>query len=65
MKPMALLCVFGFAAVALSGCYESPNATMYEPGEYKGAKDPLLEKQADEAHQEALRERFSLVQEDR
>lgn len=53
------------SAFVLSGCYESPQANIYTPGEYKGPTDPLLERQADAAHQEALRERFALVQEDR
>ena len=25
-----------------SACYELPNVTIHEPGDYKGAKDPLL-----------------------
>ncbi len=26
----------------LTGCYESPTVTLFEPGVYKGADDPLL-----------------------
>jgi hypothetical protein len=56
------------AAVALgllSGCYESADITLYEPGEYKGPKDPLLAKERSAQHQELLRERFALGQTDR
>ncbi len=52
-------------ALALPGCYQSPKATVYQPGVYKGHKDPLLAKEQDPAHQRALRERFDLVQRDR
>ena len=56
----ALLC-----AVLVCACYESPDVKVYEPGVYKGEKDPLLEKQRSAEHQEALRQRFNLVQSDR
>lgn len=65
MKVMSAWCVLGLAVVALSGCYESSDANIYSPGEYKGQEDPLLEKQATQAQQETLRERFSMGQEDR
>ncbi|MXZ81328.1 MAG: hypothetical protein F4Z15_08230 [Gammaproteobacteria bacterium] len=29
-------------AVLLTGCLESPEVTVFEPGVYKGADDPLL-----------------------
>jgi hypothetical protein len=56
------------AAVLLSslpGCYDDLTVTRYEPGEYKGAPDPLRLKQgtADQAQQ--LEERLRLVQMDR
>jgi hypothetical protein len=53
------------AVVALAGCYQSPDATVYKPGVYKGDKDPLLAKQREAGQQKALRERFDLVQRDR
>lgn len=33
-------------AVAMAGCYESPNVTVtaHEPGVYKGTVDPLMAK---------------------
>lgn len=49
----------------LTGCYESPNITFYQPGEYKGEKDPLLQSQRSAEQQQRLRERFNLVQTDR
>ncbi len=48
----------------LSGCSESPNVTLHEPGQFKGARDPLLDQQGS-ARQEALGKRFQLVQQDR
>jgi hypothetical protein len=51
--------------LALSGCYEDPGVTLFEPGVYKGARDPLLEKQASAQQQQRLIERFNLVQTDR
>ena len=52
------------AAAGLGGCYESTDVTIHEPGEYKGAKDPLLSQQAS-ARDEALNKRFQIVQTDR
>lgn len=48
----------------LAGCYESPDATAYEPGVYKGPKDPLLQADAGQ-RAETLKKRFELVQMDR
>lgn len=42
-------------AVSMTGCYESPSVTLFEPGVYKGADDPLLTN----ADTESLNERFS------
>jgi hypothetical protein len=47
------------------GCGESAKVTLAKPGVYKGAKDPLVEKQRDPKQQEALVTRFNLVQTDR
>ena len=41
--------------VFLTGCYESPSVTLFEPGVYKGANDPLLAN----SDTESLNERFS------
>lgn len=51
--------------LALGGCYESPDATNYDPGVYKGKTDPLLAKQKREEQQKALEQRFRAVQTDR
>ena len=55
---MALLLTF----TGLSACSEEPrDFTYYQPGEYKGTVDPLLNK---DLHEE-LNNRFMLVQTDR
>jgi hypothetical protein len=51
--------------VALAGCGESVVPTVYEPGEYKGEKDPLLKKHATPEQKEALKQRFAMSQTDR
>ncbi len=63
-KFITLLGVVG-AFIVLSGCYESPDVTVHEPGVYKGTRDPLMAKQRSPEQQQILRERFSLVQPDR
>jgi len=55
----------GIAAVALVGCSESADVTLYKPGVYKGPVDPLVEKQRTPQQQEALLARFNQVQTDR
>jgi len=50
--------------LTLSGCWESADVTVNEPGKYKGAKDPLLSQQVS-SRTEALHQRFQLVQADR
>ena len=53
-------------ALALAaGCYGPVDVTVYEPGVYKGAPDPLLKMHAKPEQKAALQERFSLVQADR
>ncbi len=52
-------------ALLLGGCYESPDVTLHEPGEYKGPDDPFLEKAADPEHQEQLQQRLARGQTDR
>ncbi|MFQ5993860.1 MAG: hypothetical protein ACE5K1_02100 [Acidiferrobacterales bacterium] len=56
------LLVLSAVLAGLSACYESPSVTVYEPGVYKGARDPLLAKLRDPAHQEKLQQRFKDVQ---
>jgi len=51
--------------VVLAGCHEPVSVTVYEPGEYKGAPDPLLKTLAKAEHRDALKERFATVQTDR
>lgn len=46
-------------------CYESPEVVVHKPGIYKGARDPLLEKQRSAQQQEMLRDRVMLIQADR
>ena len=41
--------------LTLAGCLEDADVTLFEPGEYKGASDPLLEN----SDSEALAERFA------
>ena len=45
-------------AAALSGCYESTDVTVFDPGVYKGADDPLLAKLEDPAFRQELDRRF-------
>lgn len=65
MRPAPMLVFLAAIGLAgLSGCSESPDVTLHEPGEFKGARDPLLDQQAS-ARQDALGKRFQLVQQDR
>jgi len=50
---------------ALGACSGDDNVTLYEPGEYKGPVDPLVQKQGSPEQQEALLARFKQVQTDR
>ena len=51
--------------VSLTGCYESDNVTLYEPGVYKGDQDPLVKKLRDDKFQAELEQRFKTGQMDR
>jgi hypothetical protein len=50
----ALAALVAFA----TGC----GVTVYEPGEYKGSKDPLLERQGTDEQRALLQERFTKSQ---
>lgn len=62
MKKFSLIAIGMAVGLSLAGCYESTEVTVYEPGQYKGAKDPLL-KGANRT--ETLQKRFSMIQTDR
>jgi hypothetical protein len=47
--------------VLATGC----GVTVYEPGEYKGSKDPLLDLQGTDEQRTLLQERFTKGQADR
>jgi hypothetical protein len=53
------------SAMISTGCYEKPQATFFEPGEYKGRTDPLLALEATPEQQQKLVERLRSVQMDR
>lgn len=53
------------AGWSILGCYESVDVTWYEPGVYKGADDPLLDKLRQSEFQRQLAGRFRLIQTDR
>ncbi len=64
MNRYALLAI-AVATLALAGCYESTTPTQYEPGEYKGEKDPLLDKlESGDLHTQ-LEQRFQRTARDR
>lgn len=58
------LAALAAATLALTGCWESSDITVHEPGKYKGATDPLLAQQG-ASRADALKKRFELVQMDR
>jgi len=53
------------ALALLAGCHEPVSVTVYEPGEYKGASDPLLKAHAKAESKEALQKRFAMAAADR
>ena len=60
-KPLYIIALL-LAFIGLAACSEEPrDFTYYQPGEYKGTVDPLLNKNI---HEE-LNNRFMLVQTDR
>ena len=62
-KVVPLLCIV--ISMGLVSCYQSPNATLHQPGVYKGKTDPLLEKERAPKQQEALRDRLRMAAKDR
>jgi len=66
MKRRGALTIAALASVViLSGCYESGDVTVHNPGEFKGMKDPLLDAKSTAEREEVLQKRFQLVQVDR
>ena len=65
MLARSMMVVMAVLGVMLTGCYESPQVVLHKPGVYKGAKDPLVEKQASPEQQKQLLMRFNQVQTDR
>lgn len=51
--------------LGIAGCSDSSDVTLHKPGVYKGAMDPLIEKQRSPQQQEKLVARFNQVQTDR
>jgi len=62
---LKLFAASSLLVAGLIGCYESTDATLYEPGIYKGKSDPLLQKLHDEKFQAQLEQRFKTSQTDR
>lgn len=64
-RTTAALVAAALLALSASGCYESPDITWYQAGEYKGKTDPLLEKLKKIETGQQLAERLRDVQTDR
>ena len=62
---LALAAGLGVLLLGSTGCTEKTSVTLHEPGVYKGETDPLLAKQQDPEHIEALQQRFAEGQSDR
>lgn len=62
---LALAAGLGLLLLGSTGCTENTTVTLHEPGVYKGDNDPLLAKQKDPEHIEALQQRFVRGQTDR
>jgi len=65
LKVTALPALATASLIGLSACYQEPKATIFEPGVYKGAADPLVQLERSPEQQQRLRQRFELVQTDR
>ncbi len=64
-RPLAMALALAILPLSLTACAERADVTLHEPGVYKGGADPLLAKQADPQHVEALQDRFAKGQSDR
>lgn len=53
------------ALLGLGGCYETSTPKQYEPGVYKGTRDPLLRKLEQGELRSQLDERFRTAATDR
>lgn len=65
MRRYLLLLMAALVPVVLGGCYESSTPTLYEPGVYKGSKDPLDEKLESGDVRSELDERLQRAAQDR
>ena len=65
MRKLTTLLVLVGMAIAVSGCYDDMDVTLYEPGEYKGEIDPLVAKMTQQKMQQTLEQRFKTGQTDR
>jgi hypothetical protein len=63
-RSLAMVLALAFLPLSLTACAERADATLHEPGVYKGAEDPLLAKQ-DSQYVETLQDRFAKGQTDR
>jgi hypothetical protein len=62
----AMVAFLVLALGSTAGCYRSPtDVTVYDPGVYKGAPDPLVAASKNPEHEQALRERFTMAATDR
>ena len=64
-KLAMLLAAVCLTALSMVGCYDSVDITWYEPGEYKGPRDPLLRQLENPNLQKQLDERIREIQTDR
>ncbi len=64
-RPLAMALALAILPMSLTACAERADVTLHEPGVYKGGADPLLAKQEDPQHVEALQDRFAKGQADR
>ncbi len=64
-KLAMLLAAVCLTALSVVSCYDSVDITWYEPGEYKGPRDPLLGKLENSNLQNELDNRIRAIQTDR
>jgi hypothetical protein len=65
VRRVGILGLLALLAALAAGCGRGRGVTVYEPGVYKGAKDPLVAKLASPEQQTLLQERFRMGQTDR